>query len=76
MNLLMIYLLAAVAFLAVIVAAAVGVIFGRRPIRGSCGGLGSSQKEDSCSLCSNRDSCEESSEGARTKSESTQFSSR
>jgi thiamine biosynthesis lipoprotein len=44
-----------VAFTVVLFAMAVGVMFGRRAISGSCGGLANSQNEDgsvSCSLCS------------------------
>lgn len=47
---------AAVFFLIVIVAMAIGVIFGRRSISGSCGGLAGQRDADgntSCSLCSN-----------------------
>ncbi len=45
-------------FLVVIVAMAVGVLFGRRQISGSCGGLANQTDADgqsSCSLCSNPD---------------------
>ena len=52
-----------VAFGLVIAAMAVGVMFGRRAISGSCGGLANSQNADgsaSCSLCSNpADACKE-----------------
>jgi len=52
-----------VAFSLVVVAMAVGVIFGRRAISGSCGGLANSRDADgntSCSLCSNPDNaCKE-----------------
>ncbi len=44
------------AFLIVIAAMAVGVLFGRRSISGSCGGLGNQTDADgntSCSLCEN-----------------------
>ena len=51
------------AMLAVVTAMAVGVIFGRRSISGSCGGLNSTTDEDGtsrCSLCSNpSDACKE-----------------
>ena len=53
----------AVAFGLVLSAMAVGVIFGRRSISGSCGGLANTKNEDgsiSCSLCSNPDdACQE-----------------
>jgi len=47
-----------VAFLGVIGAMAVGVMFGRRSISGSCGGLANKREPDgsiSCALCSNPD---------------------
>lgn len=43
-------------FFVVAVGMAVGVMFGRRPISGSCGGLGNktdSEGRTSCSLCEN-----------------------
>lgn len=43
-------------FFVVSIGMAVGVMFGRKPISGSCGGLGSSTAADgsrSCSLCQN-----------------------
>ncbi len=50
-------------FLAVAGGMALGVMFGRRPISGSCGGLGSKPGPDgktSCSLCENPgEACEE-----------------
>ena len=58
LNLITIFLLTAVAFGLVISLMAVGVMLGRREIKGSCGGLGSSQGDAgsaACSLCSNSD---------------------
>jgi hypothetical protein len=43
-------------FFVVSVGMAIGVMFGRRPISGSCGGLGNQKGADgstSCSLCQN-----------------------
>lgn len=52
-----------IAFLAVVLGMAVGVIFGRRSISGSCGGLANQKDEDgkvSCGLCDNpADACRE-----------------
>lgn len=43
---------------------AVGVIFGRQPIKGSCGGLNNAGVSETCELCGgNPASCEE--EGSR-----------
>lgn len=56
LNLMMVFVVTAVAFGLVISLMAVGVLLGRRAIKGSCGGLGASQGEgesSSCSLCSN-----------------------
>ena len=51
------------AFAMILFAMAIGVIFGRRAISGSCGGLANTTNEDgstSCSLCSNpADACKE-----------------
>jgi thiamine biosynthesis lipoprotein len=51
------------AFAMILFAMAIGVIFGRKAISGSCGGLANSTNEDgstSCSLCSNpADACKE-----------------
>ncbi len=58
LNLLTTFVVTAVAFGMVISLMAVGVLLGRRAIKGSCGGLGSSPGEAggaSCSLCSNPD---------------------
>lgn len=50
-------------FLLVAAGMAIGVMFGRRPISGSCGGLGASTGADgktSCSLCQNpSEACKE-----------------
>ena len=55
--------LTAVAFGVILCAMAVGVMFGRKSISGSCGGLANKTAEDgsvSCSLCSNpADACKE-----------------
>ncbi len=52
-----------IAFALVLFAMAIGVMFGRRAISGSCGGLSNNRNEDgsvSCSLCSNpADACKE-----------------
>ncbi len=52
-----------IAFAMVLFAMAVGVLFGRRSISGSCGGLANTKNDDgsvSCSLCSNpADACKE-----------------
>ncbi len=48
MNLLLTVLLAFVVMIAVILAMGIGVIAGRKPIRGSCGGLNGA----GCELCS------------------------
>ena len=56
-------ILTAVAFGAIVAGMAVGVMFGRRAISGSCGGLANRQDADgntTCALCSNpSDACKE-----------------
>lgn len=60
MSFVSLFILVAVVLLVVIASMAVGVAFGRKPISGSCGGLGNQQQSSSCSLCSNRDTCPDS----------------
>ncbi len=50
MNLALTVLLAFIVMVAVIAAMGIGVMAGRKPIRGSCGGLNGA----SCELCSGR----------------------
>lgn len=46
--------------LLVVLGMAVGVIFGRKPIAGSCGGIAALGIEKECSICGgNRQKCEE-----------------
>ena len=47
----MTFVLAFLVFMAIMVAMAVGVIFGRAPIKGSCGGLGAVGIEQECEIC-------------------------
>lgn len=44
-----------VAFLLIIIAMSVGVILGRKPIKGSCGGVGAALKDPDyiCEVCGN-----------------------
>ncbi len=60
---LVVAIISCIAFLAVVLGMAVGVIFGRRSISGSCGGLANERDEDgkvSCGLCENpADACRE-----------------
>ena len=47
----MTFVLALLVFVAIMVAMAVGVIFGRAPIKGSCGGLGAVGIDQECDIC-------------------------
>ncbi len=50
-----------VLILFVVAGMAVGVMFGRQPIKGSCGGLNNAGVDESCELCGgNPNKCEES----------------
>ncbi len=52
--------------LLVVLAMAVGVIFGRKPIAGSCGGIANLGIEKECSICGgDRQKCEEVNAGER-----------
>ena len=56
----MTWLLVFVGMLLVVLGMAVGVIFGRKPIAGSCGGIAALGIEKECSICGgNRQKCEE-----------------
>ncbi len=59
MNILITLVLAFVVMLAMIGAMAIGVMNGRKPVSGSCGGVGSS----GCELCSGNGKCKR--EGAQ-----------
>lgn len=45
------FVLGFVAMLAIVAAMSIGVMFGREPIRGSCGGLGRLGIDAECKLC-------------------------
>ena len=47
----MTFVLALLVFLLIVAAMAVGVIFGRAPIKGSCGGLGAIGIDQECEIC-------------------------
>tara|TARA_B100000963_G_scaffold205548_1_gene179009 strand:+ start:189 stop:410 length:222 start_codon:yes stop_codon:yes gene_type:complete len=47
----MTFVLALLVFMAIVAAMAVGVIFGRAPIKGSCGGLGVAGIDQECEIC-------------------------
>jgi hypothetical protein len=47
----MTFVLALVVFMAIVAVMAVGVIFGRAPIKGSCGGLGAVGIDQDCEIC-------------------------
>ena len=47
----MTFVLALLVFVAIMAAMAVGVIFGRRPIAGSCGGMKALGMEMECEVC-------------------------
>lgn len=56
----MTFLVVFVAMLAVVGMMAVGVIMGRKPIAGSCGGIANLGIEKECSICGgSREKCEE-----------------
>lgn len=56
----MVWLLAFLLMALVVAGMAVGVMMGRKPIAGSCGGIGMLGLEKSCSICGgNPNKCEE-----------------
>ena len=57
----MLWLVTFAVMLMCVAAMAVGVMAGRKPIAGSCGGIGAAGIEQSCTLCGGTpDKCEES----------------
>jgi hypothetical protein len=58
----MLWLITFMVMMLVVAGMAVGVMAGRKPIAGSCGGIGATGIESSCTLCGgNPQKCEESS---------------
>ena len=56
----MTWLIVFLTMLLVVAAMTVGVMFGRKPIAGSCGGIAALGIEKECSICGgNRQKCEE-----------------
>lgn len=56
----MLWLVTFAAMLLCVAAMAVGVMAGRKPIAGSCGGMGAAGIDGSCAICGgNPDKCEE-----------------
>ena len=52
------FMIGFIIFVIFIFAMAIGIIFGQRPLRGSCGGLGKIIGKD-CSICKERNKCGE-----------------
>ena len=68
------FIITALFFAIVIAAMSVGVIMGRKPISGSCGGVGAALQDDNyvCDLCGNDpNKCEEQSQAAAVAAKDT-----
>ncbi|MCH8530470.1 MAG: (Na+)-NQR maturation NqrM [Saccharospirillum sp.] len=67
------FLAVLVVMLVVVVAMAVGVIFGRQPIKGSCGGMAAIGMESECDVCGgDKNKCDkESAPSVRNASDNT-----
>lgn len=67
-------ILALVVLLLVVVGASVGVLFGRKPISGSCGGVGAAlgEKDYTCPICGDDPNKCESEEGNEDATEKTE----
>ena len=62
------------AMLLFVVAMAVGVLMGRKPISGSCGGMAAIGMESACDVCGgDKQKCEKESKKAAESSEDAQF---
>ncbi len=65
----MTWLLVFLIMLLVVLGMAIGVIFGRKPIAGSCGGIANLGIEKDCSICGgDRQKCAETNAGEQSKS--------
>lgn len=66
----MTWLIAFVVMLLVVLGMSVGVIMGRKPIAGSCGGIANLGIEKECSICGgSREKCEEVNAGKSERSD-------
>lgn len=68
--------LASVVVMSVVIAAmAIGVMFGREPIKGSCGGVGAAGIDSNCDICGGSPArCEaQRAEGSGTKGDKSAF---
>lgn len=62
----MVWLLAFAVMLVMVAGMAIGVMMGRKPIAGSCGGIGATGLDSSCGICGgNAERCEEASKAAQ-----------
>ncbi|MFV0277046.1 MAG: (Na+)-NQR maturation NqrM [Parahaliea sp.] len=69
-----VFLISAVVFAVVIAAMAIGVMAGRPPIKGSCGGIGALGIDQSCQICGgNPQRCEEETRGDKTQGSAELF---
>jgi uncharacterized protein len=59
MEFITVFLIGVVLLLVAVGGMALGVMFGRKPISGSCGGFANGIAGGGCSMCSRRDSCQE-----------------
>ena len=63
-----------VAFLLIVAGMAIGVIMGRKPISGSCGGMAAAGMEGACDICKgDRDRCDKEKEKAKAVKTKTEF---
>ena len=54
-----VFVLGFIGMLLVVVAMSIGVIFGRKPLKGSCGGMAALGMETECEICGgDKDKCE------------------
>ena len=68
---------AIIVMMLIVAAMAVGVIFGRKPIAGSCGGLNQLGLKDGCDICGGNDKvCEEESQKRRKSAQRSSDESR
>ena len=70
----MIYLITFLVLLAIVTAMSVGVLLGRKPIKGSCGGMSTLGMETECDICGgDKQKCEKETKNKKSEGVNSLF---